>query len=127
MFIILRWICEISSWIAVEIRFLWDSKHGIYGAASFIAIVTSWYLRIDMGNLLQLFWIWTSYVSLSDYLKLTLKFYTVPGRLHDVINIVFMQTRVDFYSENVTSFLNYVTVVERFIPHSILSPSKTTI
>ena len=50
MCIILRFICEILSWIAVEIRFLWDSKHGtgIYGAASFIAIVTSWYLHMDM-------------------------------------------------------------------------------
>ena len=35
MRIILRLICEILSEIAVEIRFLWDSKHGIYGAASF--------------------------------------------------------------------------------------------
>ena len=36
------------SGIAVEIRFLWDSKHGIYGAASFIAIVKSWYSHMDM-------------------------------------------------------------------------------
>ena len=48
MFIILRLICEILSGIAVEIRFIWDSKHGVYGAASFIAIVTLWYLRKDM-------------------------------------------------------------------------------
>ena len=34
--------------IAVEIRLLWDSKHGVYGAVSFIAIVTSWYLCKDM-------------------------------------------------------------------------------
>ena len=40
--IILRLICEILSGISIEIRFLWDSKHGKYGAASFIAIVTSW-------------------------------------------------------------------------------------
>ena len=46
--IILRLICEILSGIAVEIRFLWNSKHGVYGAVSFIAIVTSCYLCKDM-------------------------------------------------------------------------------
>ena len=48
MCIILRLICEILSGIAVEIKLLWDSKHGVYGAASFIAIFTSWYLRKNM-------------------------------------------------------------------------------
>ena len=48
MCIILRLVCEILSGIAVEIRSLWDYKHGIYEAASFIAIFTSWYLRMDM-------------------------------------------------------------------------------
>ena len=33
-------------------------------------------------------YLWTSYVSLSYYLKLTLKFYTAPVRLHGVINLV---------------------------------------
>ena len=33
MCIILSLICEILSGIAVEIRFLWDSKHGIYGCS----------------------------------------------------------------------------------------------
>ena len=32
--------------------------------------------------LVLLFCIWTPYVSLSDYLVLILKFYTVPVRLH---------------------------------------------
>ena len=48
MCINLRLIFEILSGIAVEIRYLLDSKHGIYGAGSFIATVTSWYLRMDM-------------------------------------------------------------------------------
>ena len=70
-------------------------------------------------NLLQLFWIWTSHVSLSDYLKLTLIFYTVPVRLHDVINIVNQNdllckhVLIIFYRENMTSFLNYVTATLR--------------
>ena len=51
--IFLRLIFEILSGIAVEIRFLWDSKHGIYEAASFIAIVTSWYLRMDMRKFIS--------------------------------------------------------------------------
>ena len=38
--------------------------------------------------------IWTSYVLLSDYLMQTLKFYTVPVRLHDVIN---MKRPVDYF------------------------------
>ena len=67
------------------------------------------------GNLLQLFCIWTSYVSLRDYLRLTLKFHTVHRRLHDVINIVnqnvlsCQQVSNYFYHENMTPFLNYVT------------------
>ena len=39
MCMILRLICGILSGIAVEIRFLKDSKYGVYGAASFRAIV----------------------------------------------------------------------------------------
>ena len=38
--------------------------------------------------LLQLFSIWASYVSLSNYILLILTFYTVPVRLHDVNNVV---------------------------------------
>ena len=70
MFIILRLICEILSGIAVEISFLWDSKHGVYGAASFILIemVTHDIYKRTWENLLQSFCIWTSYVSLSDQL-----------------------------------------------------------
>ena len=51
MCITLELICEILSGIAFEIRFLWDSKHGVYGVSSFMAIVTSWYLRKDMRQL----------------------------------------------------------------------------
>ena len=38
MCMIVRLICEILSGIAVEIRFLMDPRHGVYGVASFIAI-----------------------------------------------------------------------------------------
>ena len=48
MCIILRLFCEILSGVAVEIRFLWDSKHGVYGAVSFIEIDTSRYLHKAM-------------------------------------------------------------------------------
>ena len=34
--------------------------------------------------LVFLFCIWTSYILLSDYLMLILKFYTVPVRLHNM-------------------------------------------
>ena len=70
-------------------------------------------------NLIQLLCIWTSYVSLSDYLMLTLKFYTVPVHLHDVIIIVNQNglsckhVSIIFYCENMTSFLNYVTATLR--------------
>ena len=47
MCVILKFICENLSGIAVEIRFLWDSKHDICGAALFIAIFTSCYLHKD--------------------------------------------------------------------------------
>ena len=76
---------------------------------------------MDMRNFTSviLICIWTWYVSLSDYLNLSLKFYTVPVRLHDVINIVNQNVlsckhvSIIFYCENMTSFLNYVTATLR--------------
>ena len=41
MCIISRLICEILSRKADDLRFLWDSLHGIHGAVSFVIIVTS--------------------------------------------------------------------------------------
>ena len=64
--------------------------------------------------LLLLFYIWTSYVSRSDYLIPILKLHAIPVRLQDVTTFLFHKTisrkRVDFfYSENMPSYLNYVT------------------
>ena len=112
MCIILRLICEILSGIAVKIRFLRSSV--IYSNLSCHDI----YAR-TWENLHQLFCIWTSYVSLKDYLMIILKFYTAPVRLHDVINIVNQKAHsckdvsIIFYRENMTSFLNYVTATLR--------------
>ena len=93
------WNFEKNSYI--EIRFLWNSKQGLYRAASFIVSVTSSFLRKDIRQftsfehpsvllfcLLQLFCQWTTYVSLSDYMIKTLIFYTFPMRIHVVINVV---------------------------------------
>ena len=68
--------------------------------------------------LLLLFCIWTSYVSLGEYMILILKFYTVSVSLHDVTNFLnhktFSRKQVsNFYRENMTSFLNYVTATLR--------------
>ena len=64
-------------------------------------------------NLLQLFCIWTSYVSLSDYVMLALKFYTFSGayaRRHKHCNPECSKhVSIIFYRENMTSFLIYVT------------------
>ena len=55
------------------------------------------------------------YHSVTIYFKLTLKFYTVQVRLHDIINIVNQNVlsckhvSIIFYRENMTSFLNNVT------------------
>ena len=64
-----------------------------------------------------IFYMNMTYVSLSDYLKLTLKFYIVL--LHDIINIVNQNVlsckhvSIIFYPENMTSFLNYVKAMLR--------------
>ena len=50
MAIILRLICENLSRIAVSISFLWGCEHTAYAKASFVAIVTSRYLRNNMQN-----------------------------------------------------------------------------
>ena len=43
------------------------------------------------------YYTWTSYVLLSDYLKPTLKFNTVPVRLHSVVNIVNQNLFIYFF------------------------------
>ena len=70
--------------------------------------------------LLQLFSIRASHVSVSNYIFLIMKFYTVPVRLNDVKNVVNPNTRSAnkcpfFYRENMTSFLNYVTATLRVL------------
>ena len=65
-------------------------------------------------NVLLLFCIWTSNVSLSAYKILILRSYAVSARLHDVTNFLnqkaFSSKHVSiYYRENMTSFLNYVT------------------
>ena len=81
MYIILRWICEILSRIAVKISFLWGCKHGVYAIASFTASVTSWYLPNGLQNFTSfILFILTSYISLGDYAVPILKFYIVPVR-----------------------------------------------
>ena len=59
-----------------------------------------------------------SYISLSKYLVLILKFYTVPVRLRDVTNFLNHETLQSKHvsilcRENMTSFLNYVTATLR--------------
>ena len=109
-------ICEILSRIAA-IKFLLVCKHGVYAAASFAASVMSWYLhvQIDIQNFTHLFCIWISYVSLSNYLVLIFKFYTVPVCLHDINNVVNQKAHWSkqchvsiFKHKNMTSFLNYI-------------------
>ena len=50
MHIILRLICEILSRISAKLSFLRVHKYCVYAAASFVAIVTSCYLRNDNQN-----------------------------------------------------------------------------
>ena len=57
MYMMLRFISENWSTLAVKISYLLYHKHGV--------------------NLLSLLWIWPLYVLLSDYLMLILKFYTL--------------------------------------------------
>ena len=67
MCIILRLICEILSGIAVEIKFLWDSKHGVYREASFKAIDMTWYLCKNTRKFTSII-LHLNIISLSDYL-----------------------------------------------------------
>ena len=64
------------------------SRHGIY--------------VIICKILLLLFCIWIPYLSLSNYLVLTLKFNTVPVRLHDATNFLNHET---LQSKHVSKFL----------------------
>ena len=119
MCIIWRLICEILSGIAVQIRFLWDFKYGVYGAASFIAIVTSWYLRKDMRKFTSVI-LYVNIRCIAQWLReANFKILFCSGAFtrrhtHRKPECYFMQTRVDyFYRENMTSFLNYVTTTLR--------------
>ena len=85
MYIILRLICKILSWIAVKISFLWGHKHGVYAVVSFPTSVISWYLHKDMQKFYFCYFVY-GYISLSDYLLLILKFYKVQVWLDDVKN-----------------------------------------
>ena len=79
---------EILSEIAVKIRFLWNSKHGVYGAASFIAIVTSCYLRKDMRKFASVI-LYMNIICIAQLVcDANLKFCTFPVRILDVISIV---------------------------------------
>ena len=51
--------------------------------------------------LLLLFYIWIAYISLSNYLVLSLKFYTVPVGLRDVTNFLNHET---LQSKHVSNF-----------------------
>ena len=119
MCIILRLICEVLSWIAVDIRFLWDYKHGVYGAGSFIAIVTSWYLRKDMIKFnsailyMNIIFI-TRWLFDANFEILHCSGAFARCHKHCKPDCSFMQARVDFFCrENMTSFLNYVTAMLR--------------
>ena len=119
MRIILRLICEILRLTAVEIRFLWDSKLGAYWAASFIAIVTSWYLRKDMTKFIWVI-LYLNTICIAQWLlDANSEILHCSGAFarrhkHCKPECCFMQTRVDyFYRENMTSFLNYVTATLR--------------
>ena len=119
MCIILRLICEILSGIAVEIRFLWNSKHGIYGAASFIAILTSWYLRMDMRTFTSVI-LKMNIICISQWLfETNFEILHCSGAFawrykHFNPNVLSCKhVLIIFYRENMTSFLNYVTATLR--------------
>ena len=93
MAIILRLICEKLSSIAVKISFLWRCEHCLYPEAPFAASDTSRYLRNDMQNFTSvILYMNIIYISLSNYLVLILKFYTIPVRLQDVTNFLINET-----------------------------------
>ena len=130
MCIILRLICEVLSGTAVDIRFLWDSKHSVYWAASFIAIVTSWYLHKYLRKFTSVI-LYMNIICFAQWLfGANLEIYTVPMRLQDVINIINQNVlsckHVSiFFRENMTAFLNYVTAMLRtlYAAHIILYPA----
>ena len=119
MCIIFRLICEILSGIAVEIRFLGDSKHGVYGAASFIAIVRSWYLRKDIRKFTWII-LYMNIICIAQWLfDDNSEILHCSGAFerrhkHCKPECSFMQTHVYFfYGEKMTSFLHYVTATLR--------------
>ena len=87
MFIILRLICENWSRVDVKVNFLsgrtCEHVVDMYIAASFKQVS-----RRAWKILLPLFCIWLSFVTLSDYKVLILKFYSVPVHLHGVTNFL---------------------------------------
>ena len=119
MCIILRLICAILNEIAVEIMFLWDSKHGLYRAAPFIAIVTSWYLRKDKRKFTSVI-LYMNIICIAQWLfdakSEILHCSSAFARRHKHCKPEALSCKnvsIIFYRENMTSFLNYVTATLR--------------
>ena len=113
-----RLICEILSRIAVKISFYWV-VHIVYIKQHYLQQLLRHYIYVTACIiLLRLFYIWTPYVSLSNYKVLILKFYIVPVRIHGVtkcfkLESTFEQTRRFLSPKKKTLFLTYVTATLR--------------
>ena len=85
MYIILRLVCENFSRIAVKISFLGGPKRGVYPTTSFSSIVMPGCLHNDTQFFSAIMlYMHIIYISHSDCLMVTLKFYTIPMFLHAV-------------------------------------------
>ena len=100
-------------------KFLWDSKHSVFVAASFLAIVTSWYLRKDMRKFTSVI-SYMNIICIAQWLfEANLEILHCSGAFawrhkHCKRECSFMKTHVDnFYHENMTSILNYITATLR--------------
>ena len=102
MVIILRWICENLSCIAVKISIQWGCEQYMYMQKPHLQQVSRRGIYVTICKiLLLLFCIWTSYISLSNYLVLILKFFTVPVHLHNITNFLNHET---LQSKHVSKF-----------------------
>ena len=105
--------------IAVKISFLWGDEHGVYAKTSFVVSVTSWNLRNSMLN----------FTRVILYMNICITNIHIVQRLCDAnigilhYSSVFAHPFTSFFkpqtisstrvSNNMTSFLNYVTAMVR--------------
>ena len=111
MNIILRLIYANLNWIAVKITFLWSLEHGIYATASFAASVTPWSLRNGTQNFTPVILYMNIICIAQRHSDANIENLHYPSAI-PWRHILFKpwnnieQTRVIFYPEYMTSFLN---------------------